>query len=240
KMENEKRFKGAIGTEYALFEKAYPHFKELQERIALEICKYAKDRNLSVLEIGCGPGPTSDKILSSNENINLTAVDNEGIMISQAKEYLSNYGDRVKLVEDDALSFLRGVSDASFDAVASAWTIHNFTLEYRENIIKEIFRVLKPSGLFVNGDKYAQENINKHHEDFNWSIEQFIEKMAKTGNSKICYEWIIHMGLDESSNLLMKEKDSLSQLENLGFLNPRIIWRERMEAILITQKGDEI
>ncbi|MBS3144329.1 class I SAM-dependent methyltransferase [Candidatus Woesearchaeota archaeon] len=236
-MESEKRFKGSIGTEYALFEKSYPHFRELQDGVADEISKYTIGRkNVRVLEIGCGPGPTSDRILAKNVGVTLTAIDNEQVMINQARDHLKDYGERVELFERDALDFLKETSDSSFDIVVSAWTLHNFDQDYRKNILREIIRVLKSSGVFVNADKYAQDDEKKHFEDFNWSIKQFIECMGEVGYPKICYEWILHMVLDESKNSLMKEKDSLVQLLELGFLNPRIIWRKRMEAMIIAQK----
>ena len=40
-MENDKRFEGKIGREYVLFEKAYPHFRELQQCLADEIAKHS-------------------------------------------------------------------------------------------------------------------------------------------------------------------------------------------------------
>lgn len=238
-MKSEKRFKGSIGTEYALFEKTYPHFRELQDSVADEISRYTNGRkDIRVLEIGCGPGPTSDRILAKNAEVILTAIDNEEVMITQAKDYLSEYGDRINLVLSDALSFLRDVANTSFDIVVSAWTLHNFNFEYRELVLREVLRVLKPLGVFVNADKYVQDDENKHVEDFNWSIKQFLENMGDVGYPKLCYEWIVHMGFDESPNLLMKEKDSVNQLEKLGFHNSKIVWRKRMEAILITQKGE--
>jgi ubiquinone/menaquinone biosynthesis C-methylase UbiE len=142
----------------------------------------------------------------------------------------------LELVTSDALSYLNGVPDATFDAVASGWTIHNFEETYREQVLKEIYRVLKPNGVFVNGDKYAQDDKDKHLADFNWSIEQFIENMSKKGHQDICYEWILHMSYDESKGILMKEGESLSLLNEVGFVNPKIIWRKHMEAVLITRK----
>ncbi len=236
-MKLKQRFEGAIGREYVLFEETYPHFNELQEAVANQISEHFQgETNYSVLELGCGPGPTTWRILDAVPDVHVTAIDNEPVMIDQAKKFLQQFTERLTLVTEDILEYLKGVTDSTFDSVASGWTIHNFESRYRKEVIKEIYRVLKPGGLFVNGDKYAQDNLEKRLGDFNWSIQQLIEKMAHKGNNKICYEWILHMEIDESPNILMKETESIDLLKKEGFSDPKIIWREKMEAVMVATK----
>ena len=67
-----------------------------------------------------------------------------------------------QFVEADALGFLRGLPDASLDVVSSNYAVHNFLDDYRREFLTEIFRVLKPGGLFVNGDRYAMDDRAAH------------------------------------------------------------------------------
>jgi hypothetical protein len=41
----------------------------------------------------------------------------------------------------------RGAAAGSQDLVASAYTVHNFLETYRDQVLNEIFRVLRPSGI---------------------------------------------------------------------------------------------
>ena len=146
-----KRFHGKIGEEYALFERAYTHFNEFQERIAKQVSKHCKGKKVyPILELGCGPGPTSKKLLMLNKKAILTAVDNEPLMIAQAEDYLQQYEDRVYLVQRDILEYLDNMPGSVFDAVASGWTLHNFDSSYREKVLRGIYRVLKPNGKFFS------------------------------------------------------------------------------------------
>ncbi|MCK5026765.1 MAG: class I SAM-dependent methyltransferase, partial [Nanoarchaeota archaeon] len=154
----EKRFSGKIGEEYELFRLACPHFQELENTLGRIIREQFQDKSfeeIKVLEIGCGSGYTTLIILNSNNRTRIVAVDNESVMIEQAKEILNEFveNNRVELIEGDALEFLKKQDSDSFEVFASGFTLHNFTKNYRGKVIKEIYRVLKPEGIFVNADK---------------------------------------------------------------------------------------
>ena len=107
-----KRFHGKIGEDYELFKLACPHFDDLQNTIGKTIKDYfkkANEKEINVLEIGCGPGYTTEIILNSDKRTKVFAVDNEPVMISKAKIVLNNFikNNRVKLIEADALEFLK-------------------------------------------------------------------------------------------------------------------------------------
>ena len=232
-----KRFIEKFGEDYFLFSKAYPHFKELQEKISKEIFKFCNGKeDCLVLEIGCGSGATSLEILKRNKCIKLMAVDNEIEMIKQVKKNLKDYSGRVEFFHEDALSFLKKIKSSTYDVFVSAWVIHNFEEVYRNKVLKEIFRILKKGGLFVNGDKYALDNLKARHRAFNWSIKQYLSVYPLENRDDYCYDWIIHMAEDEKSGVLMPERESIRLMRELGFGNLKIVWRKKMEAIVVAIK----
>jgi tRNA (cmo5U34)-methyltransferase len=62
----------------------------------------------------------------------------------------------------DVLSALQQLPEGSQDLVASAYTVRNFLETYRDQVLNEIFQVLRPSGIFVNGDRYALGDTAAH------------------------------------------------------------------------------
>ncbi|MBS3058418.1 MAG: class I SAM-dependent methyltransferase [Candidatus Diapherotrites archaeon] len=233
-----QRFSGTIGQEYTFFENAFPHVWPLQKTIAKEIAKAIPKnaKEFRILELGCGPGPTTIELLKADKRIRITAIDNEPTMIKQAKKFLQNYENRVKLVLVDALEFLKKSKNESFNAVATGWMLHNFPQKARQEAHKEIFRVIKKNGAFVNGDKIAEENKENHKAALEWSLKRFRSEAKKFGKPELGEEWVKHMIRDEKPDLIMREAKTKKQLVNLGFSKVQIVWRQHLEAVITARK----
>jgi len=237
----DKRFHGKAGEEYNLFKLACPHFEELENTLGKIIKEQFQDKNnseIKVLEIGCGPGFTTLIILDSDERTKIVAVDNEPVMIEQAKEILKESIDskRVQLVEDDALEFLKKRSSDSFDVFASGFTLHNLPKDFREEIIKEVYRVLKPEGIFVNADKYAHDDESEHKQSLNWQLQQFKEKYSQINRPDLTEEWTNHYLEDEKPAVIMKESEAMKSMSKIGFKDIKIVLRKQMNAVLYAWK----
>jgi len=86
----------------------------------------------------------------------------------------------------------------SVDIIASAYTLHNFLHDYREQVINEIFRVLKPKGQFINGDRYALDDISQHTRLTQQDIAHFFSVLTKANKLELLEQWIVHLFCDES------------------------------------------
>jgi len=152
-------FSGRIGTDYDILKLICPMAAELSRQVGAFVAGLAAPPSgrLAALEIGCGTGITTRALLGGREDLEVTAVDNEPTMLDQAQGNLAELlgSGRLRLAAADALTALRDLPSASIDVVASAYTIHNFLDDYRTLVLAEIFRVLRPGGTFVNGDRYA-------------------------------------------------------------------------------------
>ncbi len=237
----DKRFHGKAGEEYNLFKLACPHFEELENKLGKVIREQFQNKNISeikVLEIGCGPGYTSLIILDADKRTKIVAVDNEPVMVEQAKEILKEFIDhgRVQLIEDDALEFLKKQSSDSFDVFASGFTLHNLPNDFREKVLKEICRVLKSEGIFVNADKYALNNESEHRKSLNWQLQQFKEKYSQINRSDLIEEWTKHYLQDDKTNIIMRESDSIKSMNGIGFKDIKILFRKQMDAVLFARK----
>ena len=237
----DKRFNGKAGEEYNLFKLACPHFEELESTLGKIIKEQFQDKNnseIKVLEIGCGPGFTTLILLDSDERTKIIAVDNESVMIEQAKDILKEFIDknRVQLVEDDALEFLKKQDSDSFDVFASGFTLHNFPNDFREKVLKEIYRALKPEGIFVNADKYALDDESEHKKSLNWQLQQFKEKYSQINRPDLIEEWTSHYLEDDKPNVIMKESDSIKAMNKIGFKGINVVFRKQMEAVLFAKK----
>lgn len=235
------KFGGKIGEGYDLLVLAIPYFKEFENSVGKTIknrLSGSARKIINVLEIGCGTGKTTEIILKSCPKIKIVAVDNEPVMLKQAKSNLKNYirKGRVKLINKDALDFLKGLPDNSYDIFASALTLHNFNKAYRRKLLAEVYRTLRKGGFFVNADRYASDNKNKFKKALEWQIRQYKEKFSKIDRHDLIEEWIAHEKLDKKPSVIMKEKVSINQMKAIGFKNMKIIYRKTNHAILVAEK----
>ncbi|HIL41646.1 MAG TPA: class I SAM-dependent methyltransferase, partial [Methylococcales bacterium] len=163
-------FSGVLGEDYDLLKHICPTAIEMSHLVGATLKGFQQSNTrsespcLNIVELGCGTGITTLSLLSACKGIALTAIDNEPTMLNQAKHSLLDYvkSKQLSLVENDALSALSALPDNSVDVIASAYTLHNFLNDYRNEVIEQCYRVLAPGGLFINGDRYGLDDISAH------------------------------------------------------------------------------
>jgi len=147
------------------------------------------------------------------------------------KEYIDS--GRIEIAEKDALEFLKNMPEDSMDSVASALTIHNFKADYREEVLKEIFRVLKPGGSFINSDKIMPDDPEIYERERKWQMEQFNNADVP---EEIREGWIKHYEIDSRPDIIMREKEVVKMMEEIGFKDIKVSDRHHLEAMLIAGK----
>lgn len=237
---SDTRFTDAKSEEYQLIRQVMPHFDAMQQwvgRLCAEYC-IKHSSAATVLDIGCGDGLTSEGILRAAPPLKVVAIDPEPKMITQASENLRDFIQvaRCQVIQDDALGYLQQSEDCSFDIVASALTLHNLQKEYRFEVHRHIFRVLKPGGLFVNADKYAPQNDKDRFDALGVALKRFFDTFLPAAKYDLLQDWVLHNVADQSPDRCMKADDAVGELSNIGFTD--IIFHERsnMEAVLSARK----
>lgn len=206
-------FSGIIGQDYQLLKLISPGSVEMSRqvgRVVGECCRQST-ASVNLVELGGGTGITTLSILSANERVKVLSVDNEPTMQLQAKQHLQQWAEagRLKFCGDDALTALLAMQSSSLDLIASAYTLHNFEADYRKQVLSEIYRVLKPGGWFINGDRYALNDISAHTRSTQKEVEGYFKILTKIDRLDVLEHWVIHLFSDESENHIMREAIAL-------------------------------
>jgi tRNA (cmo5U34)-methyltransferase len=237
----ERLFSGRpITAEYEILEHLCPMAAELSRRVG-EVASglpAASSDGLAAVEIGCGTGITTRALLRARPDIMVTAIDNEPEMLGRARDSLGEYltNGKLGLVEADALSALRALPAGRLDLVASAYTIHNFLDAYRSAVLDEVFRVLRPGGTFVNGDRYALDDLVEQMRLTQTEARHFIDVLVPRRRADLLQQWILHLFSDASPERVMRLGPAVQRMHEIGFVGIEARFRQGFHAVMVAAK----
>lgn len=233
-------FSGVIGQEYQMLKRICPLATEMSRLVGATVGQYPSrsGQKLNIVELGGGTGITTLAILTSGQELCVTSIDNEPTMQNQAKTKLRDWANknRLQFCGQDALTALKDLEPNGVDIVASAYTLHNFASNYRAEVIDEIFRVLKPGGQFINGDRYALDDATEQTRMVQQEISDYFKILVRENKLDLLEHWIIHLFNDESEHHVMRESKSMRQLQDAGFTKIALSHRMAVNALVTASK----
>jgi trans-aconitate methyltransferase len=109
---------------------------------------------LAVLDLACGPGSLSRRVLERFPDARVTAIDLDPVLLALAAHDLAEFGDRCRIVEGDLCG--RAWADAldgEIPTVAVSTTaLHWLAPADLADLYRQLAQILPPGGLFLNGD----------------------------------------------------------------------------------------
>lgn len=183
-----------------------------------------------VLELGCGTGELSLKVLHHCTAAQLIAVDYSPRMLGYARTKIeaAGYGDRVTWIEADFGDWVEGEVElpvASWDACVSSLAIHHLNDAMKLKLFQRIHQSLKSGGCFWNADPTPPKSqalvpvYQTVREE--WAVRQgttLAEVKAKTGTGIPSYG---HSSHDHLATLTAH----LAMLDTAGFEKLDVVWK---------------
>ena len=119
--------------------------RNVEQRVPWVIGQH--DLGASVLELGPGPGLTTDLLRSSAQHLTALEVDP---VLAESLEYRMR-GSNVAVVTGDAANI--PFSDEQFTSAVSFTMLHHVpSRALQDRVLREVWRVLKAGGIFVGSD----------------------------------------------------------------------------------------
>ena len=116
----------------------------------LALDNLAIDRETKILDLCCGKGQTTKFLVNYSDRV--TGLDVSALAIQEAKKNVPQ-ADYVESLAEE-LPF----GDNSFDVVHTSVALHEMTTEQLEQIFAQVYRVLKPEGVFTFIDLHKPHN----------------------------------------------------------------------------------
>jgi len=106
-------------------------------------------QQLRLLDVACGTGRTLHHLARTHPRMRLHGVDLSPAYVRLARRRLADVDELTLAVENaEELPW----ADATFDIVTSVYLFHELPRNARRNVVREMFRVVRPGGLVVIED----------------------------------------------------------------------------------------
>jgi SAM-dependent methyltransferase len=109
------------------------------------------------LDLACGPGSISQRLLARFPRARAIATDMDPVMLAIGRGALGTVGGRLRWIEADLASpdWLDALGETQVDAALSTTALHWLEPEPLARLYRDLGRLLRPGGLFLNGDHMA-------------------------------------------------------------------------------------
>lgn len=133
---------------------AYIAEREARFKAQLDVLELSAGQDFHVLDLACGPGSLSLRILQRFPKAKVTAMDLDPLLLAIARGALAEYGDRIRilqadLADPDCFSLLSGPAP---QAAVSSTALHWLMPEQLGVLYRNIAELLPDGGVFLNAD----------------------------------------------------------------------------------------
>lgn len=188
----------------------------LTMELCTEAAKYANPNAKNLLDIGCGAGNYTLKMLSKIPNLNCVLNDLSLPMLQRAKERVGpKTKGTVSLIQDDMRNL--ELADGKFDIVLAAATLHHLRGDSDwELMFAKIYKALKPGGSFWISDliTHDSELITELFRD------KYMAYLDTLGGPEYTQKVVTYVAYEDSPRSLNYQLDLLKRT---GFSNIEVL-----------------
>jgi SAM-dependent methyltransferase len=131
--------------------------REARFAIMLDAVESLLPAEFVALDLACGPGAISRRLLDRFPAARAVAVDLDPFLIALGRGALGDVGGRLRWAEANLHDpeWPEVTGEQQFDAVLSTTALHWLAPEHLAQVYATLGRLVRPGGLFLNGDNMA-------------------------------------------------------------------------------------
>lgn len=169
-----------------------------------------------ILDLGCGTGNITQKIMEKFPNAQVTCLDLSENMIEIAKNKLSSYENIEYIIGD----FTKTEMTEKYDAIVSSLALHHIPNDKeKQDMYKAIYEALNINGVFYNAD------VIQGNSTYNEQLNNKIAEQDMLDNGITQEEIIEHKGKRDANDIPTTTYNHIKMLENVGFQEIDVIWK---------------
>ncbi len=141
--------------------------REARFEAMLDAIEVLVGRRFRALDLGCGTGSTSERILRRFPAARSVAIDYDPVLLRIGRSGLGTLGGRLTWVDADLRTggWPRRLPVRRFDVAVSTTALHWFSPAQLGELYRRVARLLRPGGWFLNGDRISYPPGARHVRD---------------------------------------------------------------------------
>lgn len=203
-----------------------PRYPEMIDALVSGV-PFPRDSKLRVLDLGSGTGAVALQIKSRLPQARITCVDFSPNMLEVARRRLADI-EGTQFVQADITNFQ---FRETYDAAVSSLALHHIQAEdEKRRLYRRIYAALVPGGVFWNADAVRASSALLQ----DLYMSKWKEHMCRTVPEREIEEtWMVKHATEDHPKRLL---DELRWLEEAGFQEPDVIWKEFYFAVFGARK----
>jgi SAM-dependent methyltransferase len=211
------------------------------------------------LDLACGPGSISQRLLARFPAASAIAVDIDPVMLAIGRGALGTADGRLRWVEADLASpdWTQGLGQTKVDAVLSTTALHWLEPEPLARLYRDLARLLPPGGVLLNGDHMAfgpafptLERLSGRQLDEQWTDASFAQRGIETAE-----QWWDALASEPGFAPLLTQRAErfsgkrrqasppgfdvhMAALHDAGFAEVATIWQMLSDRVLMAVRGE--
>ncbi|WP_433532891.1 class I SAM-dependent methyltransferase [Micromonospora sp. CA-263727] len=133
---------------------AYVAHRDHRFEAMLDVLRLHSPHDLTILDLACGPGAITDRVLAGFPHASAVAVDYDPILLRVARGALAGYGSRAEVHDVDLVAdgWEEALAGRTVDAVLSSTALHWLSPEQLLRVYRAAARLLPAGGVLLNAD----------------------------------------------------------------------------------------
>jgi ubiquinone/menaquinone biosynthesis C-methylase UbiE len=220
----------------------------------------ADDSPFLALDLACGTGSISQRLLARFPGARAVAVDIDPVLMKLGRDVLDNYDGRLTWVEADLRlsDWVDRLPERGFDAMLSSTAIHWFSPERTRALYRELAQIVNANAVFLNFDAVSSADAR---------IQRYFEQWLDARTARISAEpgredwnvWFSAIGQDPAFASLIDERrrrfdmiespdidergltmaEHADALRAAGFTAVDTIWQDHRSRVVIALFGGQ-
>lgn len=205
------------------------------------------------LDLACGPGAISQRLLARFPRARCVAVDLDPVLLAMGQAVIGDAGGRLRWVTADLgdPAWVDALGETTFDAVLSTTALHWLPVEPLVRLYEQLGRMVREGGVVLNGDNMP---FAPHEETLRLLAEVGAERQRAAAfddaGAESWEEWWAALAAEPGAAPLLAERARrfgglhpdeeapifdvhLAALRNAGFTEAGVIWQRLDNRVLL-------